>query len=194
VSPGLFQTWRAERRLRRQAAEYVRGLLADPAETDVEWLSEAATSSDLDRARWELRYARRALGLISAQRDALDDRTGSLVASALGEAMGGDPNVAAGMTQVVERQFNTRLRNYADAFGRRSSPDGLGRRLGRALLAASGNVRPSEEDLARGAEVATKCLEDANSALRRIYGTAALPEHLPPSEALGSAAATRRDR
>ena len=48
--------------------------------------AQNATRGDVDHARWELRYARRALGLIAAQRDALDDRTASVVARELAEA------------------------------------------------------------------------------------------------------------
>ena len=58
-------------------------LFREPDAADVEWLAATATRGDLDHARWELRYARRALGLITAQRDALDDRTASIVARAI---------------------------------------------------------------------------------------------------------------
>jgi hypothetical protein len=104
--------------LRRTAALYVRTLLTDPDDADVSWLSDAATRGDSDRARWELRYARRAAGLLSAERDALDDRTASAVARELGESWAKDPNIAADMRHAAEQQFNARLRTL----GRRSTP------------------------------------------------------------------------
>ena len=77
----LFARWRAERELQRKAAAYVTTLFREPEPADVDWLNQTATRGDVDHARWELRYARRALGLIAAQRDALD-RYGA----AIGEA------------------------------------------------------------------------------------------------------------
>ena len=73
----LFARWRAERDLQRKAESFVAVLFREPGAADVQWLAEAATRGDADHALWELRYARRALGLIAAQRDALDDRTAS---------------------------------------------------------------------------------------------------------------------
>jgi len=94
----ILTRWRAERELQRKAAAFVDALFRDPDQSDVEWLAAAATRGDTDHARWELRYARRALGLIAAQRDALDDRTASIVARGISEALGRDSNIAAGMT------------------------------------------------------------------------------------------------
>src|SRR5690349_14578707 len=102
----LFARWRADRELQRKAAAYVAVLFQEPESSDVEWLAVAATRGDVDHARWELRYARRALGLIAAQRDALDDRTASLVAKEIAEAFDRDRNIAAGMVETAERQFN----------------------------------------------------------------------------------------
>ena len=42
---------------------YVRDASAEPDEDDVQWLASIAGDGDLDRARWELRYARRAFAL-----------------------------------------------------------------------------------------------------------------------------------
>src|SRR5919199_2437945 len=100
----LFARWRAERDLRRRSAAYVATLLQEPSEADAAWLAQVATRGDLDHARWELRYARRAVGLLVAERDALDDRTGSAVAHALTAALHADPNIARDMLDVAERQ------------------------------------------------------------------------------------------
>src|SRR5690349_24295149 len=106
----LFSRWRAERDLQRKAERYVARLLAEPEDLDVRWLAESATRGDLDHARWELRYARRALGLIVAERDAPDDRTASAVARTLSEALPRDPNIAPSILETSERQFNARRR------------------------------------------------------------------------------------
>src|SRR6476661_3610310 len=100
----LFARWRAERDLARKAAAYVAAIFRDPDPADVEWLATSATRGDTDHAQWELRYARRALGLIAAQRDALDDRTASIVAKAISDAYARDRHISAGMLDTAERQ------------------------------------------------------------------------------------------
>src|SRR6478609_4419409 len=90
----VFARWRAERELQRKAATYVAALFHEPAPADVEWLTANATRGDVDHAQWELRYARRALGLIAAQRDALNDRTASVVAREISEAFARDQHIA----------------------------------------------------------------------------------------------------
>src|SRR5215831_19635557 len=110
----FFPRWRADRDAQRKAARYVATLFVDPATRDVEWLAQNATRGDVDHATWELRYARRALGLIAAQRDALDDRTASIVARVITEALARDKNIASAMTETAERQFNARLSAYRD--------------------------------------------------------------------------------
>ena len=61
----------------------MRTLMSEPGPDDVDWLATRATRGDIDHARWELRYLRRALGVLVAQRDSLDDRTPSEVLRAL---------------------------------------------------------------------------------------------------------------
>ena len=140
MAPPFLAAWREQRRLRRSAASYVRTLLTDPDDGDVSWLSDVATRGDSDRARWELRYARRATGLLSAARDALDDRTASAVARELGESWSKDPNIAADMRHAAEQQFNARLRTLGQAINARSSPEPTSARKTRqvklAMLAA----------------------------------------------------------
>jgi hypothetical protein len=178
--------WRAERQRRRRAALYVQGLLADPSPADARWLADAAAGGDVDHAAWELRYARRALGLLGAQRDALDDRTASLVAHALSASFGADPLIDPDKREVAERQFNTRLGSYREALAARGSREGTGVRLARMLLAYAGRVAPGPEELARAADLLSGYLAESNEALRREFGVAALPEHLPPSAARGA--------
>jgi hypothetical protein len=171
----------AEREARRRAAAYVRGLWDEPADTDAEWLAATATGGDIDHARWELRYARRALGLLVAQRDALDDRTASLVARALAEAMETDPGVAVDAQELAARQFNDRLTAYRDALNARSA-EPVGTRLGRVLLVFSGSVRAARGPaLGTAGELLARYLDASNAALRRHFGQAELPEDQPPS-------------
>jgi hypothetical protein len=181
VIGALWGGWRFGRALRARASAYVDALAHDPADDDVRWLAEAATHGDEDHARWELRYARQALGLLTAQRDALDDQTGSAVAHALAEALGRDRRVAPGKLGIAERQLNERITAYADALGNREGA-GSGWHLGRALLRFSGckeTVAP--ETVARAAEMTSRYLAEANEALRDAFGAAMLPDNEKPS-------------
>ena len=186
VAAPFFTAWREQRRLRRAAAAYVQQLIADPEPDDVAWLASVATNGDTDRARWELRYARRAAGLLSAERDALDDRTASAVARELGESWAADRNVAAGMRHMAERQFNARLHALGQAIAARSSPEPTGTRIGRALLMSAGSFAPTPADVERAGAVLARYLANANESLRRLFGTATLPEDIAPSAAHGS--------
>jgi len=180
----LFQRWRAERQLQRKADQYASALLDEPADEDVAWLASSATRGDSDHARWELRYARRALGLLVAQRDALDDRTGSFVARAITDAFERDENIDRDRRELAERQFNARLSAYRDALGARLA-DSSGR-LGQTLLAFSGgSFREIDANVRRAGDILSAYEKDANESLRAIFGTAALPEHIPPSALAG---------
>src|SRR6478672_12711467 len=101
----LFATFRNDRTLLRRSAAFADALMVEPADEDVSWLTEKATRGDADHARWELRYLRRALGILVAQRDALDDRTPSVVLRALVHRMQKDPNVDDALRELAERQF-----------------------------------------------------------------------------------------
>jgi len=181
----LFARWRIERDSQRKAERFVERVLAEPGDDDVRWLAQTATHGDTDHGRWELRYARRALGLITAERDALDDRTGSLVARALAVATARDPQVAGDMQEIAERQFNARLSAYRDALAARASAATTAR-LGQTLFAfAGGSFRQIDEHILRGGELLGEYLTEANVALRDIFGKASLPENLPPSALVG---------
>lgn len=177
----LFTRWRAERELKRKAERYVAGLMGEPESGDVEWLAATATRGDPDHARWELRYARRALGLLTAQRDALDDRTGSVVAHTLDEAFARDQHIATDMLDVAERQFNARLAAYSDVLTARGGAP-METRLGQTLFAFSGGAfRHADEHVLRAGATLRGYLDEANASLREAFGTATLPENLPPS-------------
>lgn len=177
----IFGRWRAERQLQDRAERFVTGLLAEPAADDVAWLSGAATRGDDDHAAWELRYARRALGLVTAQRDALDDRTGAVVAHAMAAAFERDSRIGRDRLELAQGQFNARLSAYRDALGAHVSA-ATPARLGRTLLAfAGGSFREVDANVARAGALLSRYLDEGNDALRAVFGTASLPEHVPPS-------------
>jgi hypothetical protein len=159
----------------------VRAQCAEPAEEDVEWLAANGTKGDRDPARWELRYARRALALLIAQRDALDDRTASLVAKALSDSLSHDSAIAPGKLKVAERQLNARLRGYGDALSNRAG-EGSAWHVGRTLLQFAGRRDAVPPDVVvHAADMLARYMADANAALRTHFGAATLPEDVAPS-------------
>jgi len=182
---GFIARWRAERELARKAAAFVTAIFREPEDADVEWLAAAATRGDVDHARWELRYARRSLGLIAAQRDALNDRTASIVAKEISEAFDRDQNVAAGKVETAERQFNARLSAYRDGLAAKAgAPTPV--RMGQTLFAfAGGSFTRRDSNIDRAGELLATYLAEANDALRESFGTAALPENIAPSALVG---------
>jgi hypothetical protein len=176
----LFGKWRAALALQRNALKYVNQLGTEPLAEDVSWLAQTATRGDEDHARWELRYARRAVALLVAQRDALDDRTSSAVAQVIAEAFARDDRIDADRRDLAERQFNARLSAYRDALGARV-PDGTVR-LGQTLIAFSGgSFRDKDATVRRAGEIVDSYVKEANEALRAVFGAASLPENVPPS-------------
>lgn len=177
----LFGSLRFEHDRDAQARKFVATLMREPADADVSALA-AVTDADDDHARWELRYARRAIGQLIAQRDALDDRTASDVASALEDAHRTDPHVAPQRRAIADRQFNDRLRAYGNAFADRAGKIGTSERLGRALLTFALAPGMGASAIALAAELCATMVLEANASLREIYGEAALPEDRRPSE------------
>src|SRR6185369_661988 len=93
-----------------------------------------------------------------------------------------DPNVASDMGKVVERQFNDRLRSYREALARRGVAVPSATRLARGLLSVSGAMGDlGGARLQRAADITGRYDAQASEAVRRIFGTAALAEDLPPS-------------
>ena len=85
------------------------------------------------------------------------------------------------MRHAAEQQFNARLRALGQAMSARSSPEPTGARLGKALLTAAGLSFPTKPDIERAGAIVSRYLEQANEALRKAFGTAVLPENVPPS-------------
>ena len=176
------RAWRDERARRRKAELVVAALQVEPAADDVAWLADAAANGDEDHARWELRYARAAIGLLVTQRDALDDRTVAEVSDALGRAMESDTRVADDRRELAERQLNERLSAYREAMQLRGGPVSAADALGRCLLAfASDGARTAGAPLAFAIELLERYADEVGAALRSAYGAAQLPEDVPPS-------------
>lgn len=176
----FLTAWRAARGREERARRYVRTLMNEPTDAEVADLA-AATDHDEDHARWELRYARRALGVLVAERDALDDRTSSDVVAALDLAHRADSRIAADRRAVSQQQLNERLHAYRVAMSDRAGGDTPAVRVGRVLVTfARGTARP--ELLTLASNIAEGITVECNAALRAIYGEASLPENLKPSE------------
>lgn len=174
---GWLQRAFGGRRDAHRVQSYLDVVTADPAPDDVAWLA-ARGDGDEDRARWELRYARRAIGLLVAEREALDDRTASLVARELRRWLQMDRNVAAGMVRIAERQFDERLRAFRHALESREGGEAAERRMGRLLL-DSRQAAPG--DLDRAAHLVSRYMSESGEALRSAFGLSGLPADTQPS-------------
>ena len=175
-----FGKSKAAEQRRRAALAYVADASSEPDESDVTWLAAAAGDGDVDRARWELRYARRAFALLVAERDALDDRTGQLVAREMRQALQMDRSVAAGMVGLAERQMNQRLAYFRTSFSERPGSESTDARLARVFLDRIG-VRDVSGNVSRAATIIRRYIEASQDALRAAFGVAEVPEDQPPS-------------
>jgi len=169
----------AEREWERRATSFVSTLMTEPEPGAVERLAECG-DGDLDHARWELRYLRRAVGLLIAGRDALDDRTASLVGQSLARAVEHDPSAAPSMRALSASQFNARLRLYRDLMGQRGASRTPVSSVGDALIGFAGG-RPGSDVSAWAARWVAAELDRCNEALRNEFGTAELPDDVAPS-------------
>jgi hypothetical protein len=177
----LFRSFRDDRALLRRSAAYAGTLMQEPEPADIDWLAADATRGDVDHAQWELRYLRRALGILVAQRDALDDRTPSEVLRALLHRMHKDQNIDADLVELAERQFNARLSAYRDAFTMRGQGDAATRVAQNLLAFSGGPIRADDPVVKHGAELVAGYLAESNAALRESFGAANLPEDVAPS-------------
>lgn len=177
----LFRSFRDDRTLLRRSAAFAQHLMSEPTAEQVEWLSTVATRGDVDHARWELRYLRRAIGILVAQRDALDDRTPSEVLRALLHRMQKDVNVDPALRDLAERQFDARLGAYRDAFTSRGHGTPALRVAQNLLAFAGGPIRSDDPVVQRGEEIVTETIGVASDALRDTFGVVELPEDVSPS-------------
>lgn len=175
-----FGPSKATEQRRRAVQAYIADASSEPDPQDVEWLAAVIGDGDIDRARWELRYARRAFALLVAERDALDDRTGSIVAKEMRQALHMDRSVAAGMVGVAERQLNERLAYFRAAFSERSATDAPDVRVARVFLDRLG-VRDVSGNVGRASGIVRRYVDASQDALRAAFGVAKVPEDQPPS-------------
>ena len=171
----LIGEWRASRERRQRAERYLSALLAPPDASDVDWL--AGLTGNRDRAVQELVFARRAVGLIVAERDALDDRTASDVAHALTSVI----DAEARRSPSAGPEWASRWRAYTAALALRGQADAPATRLGRVLLEGAGIVDPRPEALERAAQFIASHRARANEVLRSVFGVASLPDDVRPS-------------
>ena len=120
--------------------------------------------------------------MLVAQRDALDDRTPSEVLRTLAARMERDPNVDAELRELADRQFNARLSAYRDALTSRGHGTPATRVAQNMLAFAGGPIRADDPVVVRGAALVTALLTAAGDELRASFGTAELPEDVPPSQ------------
>lgn len=171
----LWAEWRAQRERNRRASVYLQQLLRPPETADLAWLASVGVQESV--ARRELAFATRALGLIVAERDALDDRTAADVAHQLA------PVIRREATGDYDRgrEWGVRWRAYTAAMAIRGNVEAPAARLARVLLAGAGLVDPSGEQLKRATDFVMTTRGAANMALRDVFGAAALPDDIRPS-------------
>lgn len=176
----VLAEWKATRERRKRAAAYVAHLTADADLSGGEWLTALSPLAG-DTVRHELRLALRAIGLIVAERDSLDDNTAADVSHELQVVMReegkGDESTAL--------IWSDRWSSYSGAMMKRGVADAPAIRLARILLIAVGVLSPTPLELERTADWILERRRLLNVALREAYGDAMLPEDVRPSE-LGS--------
>jgi hypothetical protein len=171
----MWGEWRASRERKLRAERYLGTVLRDPPEAELQWLQTLGVSNQ--RAVRELGFCRRAVGLIVAERDALDDRTAADVAHLLAPVMAGesrrDPEYGAAWPE--------RWRAYAAALAVRGSAEAPAVRLARVMLAGLGMPEPTPEVLQHATRYVMETRSQCNESLRAAYGEATLPEDVKPS-------------
>ena len=173
-----FLANRREARKRQEAAERYLAVALQPGDpADVAWLSEIAGASS-SAAERELAFAQRAIALIVAERDALDDRTAADVAHAIDALTEREARTRAGERDV----WLDHWREYADALAARGRHEPPLRRIARVLLRRLGVTDPGSPQLVRVVGIVTRDRMAANEALREAFGTASLPEDRAPSD------------
>lgn len=173
-----------EREWERRASSFVSTLMTEPEPASVEKLA-ALGDMDADHARWELRYLRRAIGLLIAGRDALDDRTASMVGQALAKAVEHDPSAAPAMRATSAAHFNARLRLYRDLMGQRGASRTPVGQIGEAVVGFAGG-RPGNDQSGWAGLWVSEELDRCNEALRQEFGAVELPDDVAPSALPGS--------
>lgn len=173
----ILSEWRVARDRKRRASVYLTAITQNVAATDIEWLAKITDGKNEALAARELQFARRAIGLIVAERDALDDRTASDVAHQLATVISSEARQDA----VAGRAWSERWRAYTSALAARGSTESPAARLARVMLSGSGVFEPSADQLVRATQYILAVRTGANESLRTAYGSVSLPEDVRPS-------------
>ena len=173
----ILSDWRQARDRRKRALVYLSTITPNVARTDADWLTSIAPAASETLITRELQFARRAIGLIVAERDALDDRTASDVAHQLASVV----NLEARRDADAGRAWSERWRAYTGALAARGSSEAPAARLARVMLAATGIESPTTDELLRATQYVVSVRAVANEALRTAFGAASLPEDIRPS-------------
>jgi hypothetical protein len=155
---------------RQRAERYVRALELPLPDAERAWLLALGVPSDV--ARREVTWAVRAVGLIVASRDALDDQTVADVTHALDRVT------------VADAGWADRWGQYSEAHDTRGTGDSVARRLARVMLAGAG-AADSPDAVESAAAFLTRQRVRLNGELGQAFGVAQLPEDRPPSAARG---------
>lgn len=155
---------------RQRAERFVRALALPLPDAEWAWIEALGVPAAI--ARREGMWAVRAVGLIVASRDALDDQTVAEVTHALERAT------------VADAGWSDRQAQYLEAHGMRGTGDPVVRRLARVLLAAAG-ATDAPESLEVAAAFLMRQRVRINGELGQAFGVAQLPEDRPPSAARG---------
>jgi hypothetical protein len=171
---GLWAEWQAARDRRRRVESYVGRMLREPDPATLSALEALAGAAVAHR---ELRFALLALGLIVAERDALDDQTAADVSHQLAPLLAAD----ARRDPEVGKLWLERWRAYTAALALRGSPEVPATRLARVLLAGAGVTAPTAAQLALLTSFVQENRGALNEALRAVFGAASLPDDIRPS-------------
>jgi hypothetical protein len=177
LNVSVFAEWKAARERRQRASNYLAALLHDARHEDREWFRSIANGRADDSVSRELRLARRAIGLIVAERDALDDRTASDVAHLLADVIRSETR----QDSSTGRVWAERWRGYSAALTARGVPEAPAARLARVLLEAIGIDSPPRDLHAKATQWVLSTRSEANEALRAAFGVASLPDDVKPS-------------
>jgi hypothetical protein len=175
---GLFAEWRESRDRQRRAASYLEAVARAGQAAQGDWL--IAMGVPPETAVHEITLAVRAIGLIVAQRDALDDRTAADVAHQLAPLLERE----AQQPSAQGAAWGERWRAYTAALAVRGNAEVPAARLAKVLLHGAGLVDAGPEQLARATAFVADVRSRANEALRDLFGVVDLPDDIRPS-ALG---------
>ncbi len=176
---GILANRREQRRRQALAERYLNTVLHDPSAEELSWLMQASGASR-ELALIELAFSQKAIGLIVAERDALDDQTAADVSHAIDAIVAREARVRQGVLE----EWHAHWSEYHDALDARGRSESPLTRIARVLLRRCGTPEPQPGQLDRALRIVTTFRHSANEALRDAFGLASLPEDRPPSALL----------